>query len=533
MMPGRVLHRGGARLALLALAASLAVGACTRAHDCRPGTLFLDVKFAPHTGVQRVYVVVMVPGEATRSETFDVQASATQGGGIEVSFPMYPAGKRADVLVRLEGAGGPLAERTVGVDLTGDCAAVDVSFAGTDGGAGGGAGGGSGAMGTGGATGGRGGAAGTGGGAGSAGGVAGTTGGGGAGTSGGAGAGPGGRGGAAGGGGAGSGGRGGAAGGGGAGTGGRGGGAGSGCVATSETCFNNIDDDCDGNLDCLDSDCNAVATCVALDPGLGTLGVVMPDATAPCPPNYTTATTINRGQVTAQCSGCGCTPPPVNCVATIYDFPTYDACMTTPSSQVQVGSFSSGLSCLRPAWHTDPNGFVFGVAVGPLTANYPGCNATGTPTMGTPTWTQTTRFCATSLRGGGCGAGSVCLPSITNNPQRCAIASGSMSCPTGSQRTEWYSGYNMGTFACNSCSCGLTSGASCASVQLGVYNGASCDPATQFGILAGGARACAPPGALNNPSIVMTGAPTSPTCPPQNTSSGALTPTGPLTVCCR
>ena len=65
--------------------------------------------------------------------------------------------------------------------------------------------------------------------------------------------------------------------------------------------------------------------CVALDPALGQLGVVMPDAQTPCPPQYTTATTINRGPVQAQCSGCSCTRPQVNCVAPFYDYPSYAA----------------------------------------------------------------------------------------------------------------------------------------------------------------------------------------------------------------
>ena len=224
--------------------------------------------------------------------------------------------------------------------------------------------------------------------------------------------------------------------------------------------------------------------CVALDPSQGMLGVVMPDATTPCPPNYPTATTINRGPVQAQCSGCGCARPPVNCVATIYDYATYDQCLNSPTSQTQVRTFSSGLGCQTSNWHAvDPDGYVFGVGVSALTPMYPGCTATGTATAGAPTWALTTRFCATAQRGGGCAAGSVCLPAVINNQPRCVMAAGG-SCPAGTQRSDWYTGYT-GNFACNPCSCGETTGASCADLRLYV-GGASCPASAMFASLSGG-----------------------------------------------
>ena len=63
------------RVAVLALAAGLALGACTQT-TTSPGTLFLDVHFAPYTGVSQVYVQVMVAGETTRSKTFAVPSAS-------------------------------------------------------------------------------------------------------------------------------------------------------------------------------------------------------------------------------------------------------------------------------------------------------------------------------------------------------------------------------------------------------------------------------------------------------------------------
>jgi hypothetical protein len=259
----------------------------------------------------------------------------------------------------------------------------------------------------------------------------------------------------------------------------------------------------------------------------------MPDATTPCPQAYPNPTVINRAPLTAQCSGCGCSRPQVNCVAAIYDYMTYDQCMTSPSSGAQVTTFSSGLSCQIPNWHDgNVDGFVLGVGVGPLTPMYPGCTATGTATAGTPTWALTTRFCATPLRGGGCGTGAVCLPAVATNQPRCVAVPGTGSCPAGTQRSDWYTGYT-GNFACNPCACGQPSGAGCGDVRLFVGKDGMCTSNAMFATLAGGERMCAAPGTLFSPAIVFTGSPTTPTCTPQYTTSGSLTPTGPQAVCCR
>jgi hypothetical protein len=70
-------------------------------------------------------------------------------------------------------------------------------------------------------------------------------------------------------------------------------------------------------------------------------------------------------------------------------------------------------------------------------------------------------------------------------------------------------------------------------MQVVVGNNGSCDAASVFGTLSGGGRLCAPPGALHNPAIVFAGTPTRPTCSPQYTTSGSLTPSGQQTICCR
>src|SRR5262249_30731382 len=162
-----------------------------------------------------------------------------------------------------------------------------------------------------------------------------------------------------------------------------------------------------------------------------------PDARTACPPNYTTATTINRGSVQGQCnSGCSCAPPQVNCVTEIFDYASYAECMTDQAgTRRSVQPYSLGLSCLRPNWNTATSvGPVLVVAIGDTPPSFPGCPPPGTPTPGPPTWTTTANFCATTQKGGGCGTGSVCVPAINNNTQRCLLTESNVSCPAGTTR---------------------------------------------------------------------------------------------------
>src|SRR5439155_17176203 len=62
------------------------------------------------------------------------------------------------------------------------------------------------------------------------------------------------------------------------------------------------------------------------------------------------------------------------------------------------------------------------------------------------------RFCGAAVMGGGCAAGSVCMPKASS---LCALADGDVACPSGFtalQGTSWYSGFND-TRACAACSC--------------------------------------------------------------------------------
>jgi len=309
-----------------AVGAALGAGACETKHNCRSGTLFLQVDLGQFENVSEVDVSVAVAGGNPMKTSLPIAAGA-KTGGIEIDFPHgYPAGSPVTIAVEAKVAGMTVAVHSTTIYAMQGCQVVGTSFYADDavtgtGGAGGSSGGadgrggvaGTSAAGTSGAagmagtsaggTGGTGGATGgsIGGGAGGSlagnggtGGIAGTTGG-----SGGSLAGRGG-----------SGGVGGAAGRGGiGGTGGR-------CLST-ENCFNGTDDDCDGSIDCEDPDCGPVAQCVPLDFAGARLGVVVTGGTA-CPSGFNDLTGIYMGLTGGACTGCSCRPPTVtSCSATI------------------------------------------------------------------------------------------------------------------------------------------------------------------------------------------------------------------------
>jgi hypothetical protein len=524
-------------LGALATATALVTGGCGKVASCRPGTLFLNVQLGPYATANRLDVDVSVAGAASQHTSLTLTSGAG-AGGVEVQFPNgYPGGSSATVTLTLFSQTTQIAQQISIIKLVGDCSTATIDFGSSDAGSDAradAAGGASGSVGAGGASGGGGGggasgSSGTAGVSGAAGGGAGGQGGttGAAGTGGAAGR--GGAGGATGV--AGRGGAGGAA--GMAGAGGRGGaagmaGAGGGCIPSGpEKCFNNIDDDCDGKIDCADSDCApSQAQCVALDPTSGKIGVGA-GAGLPCPTGYGSPTMIMSGLNPGTCSGCSCQPAQVTCQTTIYGFKDAASC-AGGAQGVNLGGWkttSEGTQCsIMPNWLSlGANDYTYGVAVDPFTANASSCTPVGTPALKPATWFATTQFCNTASIGGGCAAGSVCVPA---SPQAsiCELYDGAHACPTGTQESDWNTGYS-GTQSCGACSCGSAS-PSCVNVNMTVGSDYTCSGAAT---LASGGRNCFPNG-VYHPGVSLGG--TTAGCPAQSPVSGTLTPTGRVTLCC-
>ncbi len=195
----------------------------------------------------------------------------------------------------------------------------------------------------------------------------------------------------------------------------------------AENCFNNYDDDCDGNIDCADSDCTAIAQCAPLDPawrarrdGVRGSRAARP-ATRICTRSY-------PGPNAGGCTGCSCRPPAVTCSATVYSFGTATACASATTPGVAELTFSSTQPCTVPSWIGSTQGTIYGVQASTFMVSLAGgCVPSGTPTPSPLTWANTSRFCAASMVGGGCGGGQVCAPPVAAS--RCAMFDGAHAVP--------------------------------------------------------------------------------------------------------
>src|SRR6266545_2916909 len=530
--------RGG-----LAFAALAAAGGCAdKVERCRPETLFIHFILVPFATADRLDVDVAVAGAGNPRHT-QLTLTGAGSGGVEVEFPNgYPAGREASVTLTLFSGSTELARFGPHLlPLGARCTLLEVDFGPGDGGStgnggragggrgGGGAGSGGGAAGTIGTGGVAGSTAGAGGtvaaaGRGGDGGAAGTVGAAGrGGTGGGAAAGIGGV--------AGSTARGGA---GGTAVGGRGGTAG-GCVATTEQCFNNLDDDCDGLVDCADPQCNPVAQCVGLDPALTRIGVLAGAGTA-CPPMYGSPTAVTSGLISGTCAGCSCTPGAVTCSTQLGNYANAAACSAgTAAGNVgtwRTGQQGAGSQCtMTPQWVTSGGDQVYGITTTAFAASAANCTAGGTATATAPTWMATAQFCtAQSMANGGCGMGRACVPVPQNNGSLCQMFDGNATCPAGATMSAWFTGYS-GSQTCGACACGSPSGASCANVVLSFGGDYTCITDPIMSIPSGG-RQCFANG-LYHPGVALVGNATPASC--QATApvtNNTLAGTGHKTLCC-
>jgi len=500
-----------AAVGLLALALAMSAGgACSQNRPCRPDTIFVHIDLGPFPSATTEQVDVTLDSTGTTTTTVLGIPSGAKEGGLDVAFPNgYPTGQSVFIQVTLSNFTGVIASRGVVIgSAAAGCDVAEIKFNGGDRltgeGGQGGVGGEGGAGGS--AVGGDGG-----GGAGAEGGIGGDGGGGATGGS---------IGGSVGGSFAGRGGVGGTG-----GVGGRGGTGGTMCIAMNENCFNNKDDDCDGNIDCGDTDCAPVAYCTPLDASGGRLGVVVPAMTS-CPSGYTDGGTIVNGMSAGLCTGCSCRPPTVTCSTIVSSFASFNDCTNSAIVGTQETTFNSTQACTTPSWLGSTLGTIYGVQTTMFTPILSGaCVASGTATPVPVTWSSTSKFCVPTV-GGGCGSGQVCVPATA--VPKCTMFDGSPSCPAGTTRSEWYTGA-ADSRTCGACTCGSANGANCINVTLKVGSDYSCNVTTLN--IVSGQRQCTSTG-INSPGLIFSGTPIQPTCAANAETFGAVGPTGPKTICC-
>jgi hypothetical protein len=293
------------------------------------------------------------------------------------------------------------------------------------------------------------------------------------------------------------------------------------CTATGpEDCFNGKDDDCNGTMDCEDPACDGAGTCVPDAPGATFGTFILPGG---CPTGYSPVP-LNHGiTATYGCTGCSCVPNnDARCESGVYGHGPY----TCPSYQFSgplynvIGDRCDPMPPDASLHYYDVRGFVT-------------CSPQGTGTPYPASWTESRVFCAANKAGGGCGAGSRCVPKVpVTAAQSCTMTTGAVACGAKYPATTgetWYTGYTDDR-QCLACSCSF-GGATCSGAYIQGYSGASCSgtPVT----IGNGAEGDACPLGIVTASAKVVGTPTNPSCESNTGMTGALTATGPRTVCCQ
>jgi hypothetical protein len=229
--------------------------------------------------------------------------------------------------------------------------------------------------------------------------------------------------------------------------------------ATTENCFNGVDDDCNGHVDCDDTACTGGATpiaeCVA-DPGSATAGTI--DSSA-CPSTYPNTTQLHTGLTAGTCAAgnCSCsgglTGTP-RCEATLkQQGGTLLSCNTNPLTSI-FQNLTATNGCIAFTGGALGTGY-YSLSMQMIAQ----CNAPsgGTPTKVAPTWQANASFCTGGLIGGGCATGQVCMPAAAKH---CVLETGDqVECTRAGygvkDTTQYFTGFDDSQRSC-SCACNLT-----------------------------------------------------------------------------
>lgn len=290
------------------------------------------------------------------------------------------------------------------------------------------------------------------------------------------------------------------------------------CVSRgAENCFNGVDDDCNGDVDCEDSACNGPAECQSRPSGAELGYFLGPGQT--CLSGYTRVDLYQDLTVPMQCKGCSCiTPTNLLCDSGVYGHGTY-ACPSYQFSGQLWDVFNDRCSSLPG----DPNVHYYSIR------GTSECTPSGTPTLDPTTWGASAVFCLADRTGGGCGAGKVCVPAEV--PTWCTLGDGGCGADYTNDRGTWYEGVDDQR-ECSACQCGLGT-ADCSASYIGVYSDGGCGTTPlQLPSVQDQGDACGLAFAPKSARIIGNPVPGSGSCEPNNFMSGYATPTNGHKACC-
>jgi hypothetical protein len=259
------------------------------------------------------------------------------------------------------------------------------------------------------------------------------------------------------------------------------------------------------------------------------VGALVPKSSA-CPAHFDgTKTLLHQGLQDDGCTGCSCTAD-TNCVSDVFYFPDDASCTSATFPYGAAYYIGTVGIAVCDAQHLTMN---------PLTTNFASpagwaagkfratdsCQAMGTAEPVVPSWSKSDNFCETSLLGGGCDSGEVCVPKPAGVPV-CASRNGGGSCGGSTAADTWYTGFDDKR-TCDACACD-TSGSDCTSLTLKMGHDYGCG--TTDSTLGSEEKACMI--STYDPPVYLDGTFTAAKCSAHADATGSLDPTGRLNLCC-
>jgi len=196
-------------------------------------------------------------------------------------------------------------------------------------------------------------------------------------------------------------------------------------TGAGEICFNGLDDNDDGDVDCGDPACGG--TCTLVEPGAT---VVVPASSDTCPNGF-------EPRTMASCEGCSCDQAGAGTCVFEYELYTTKDCMGTPAAT----GLSGGVDCVDLTTPVVADG---GDKVG-AKGNIVGAGDACTPTTASAPASLRV-LCEPSAEAAGCARDLVCVP--PSSGMACRLFDGDVACPQDFSARELIFDASSGTCDC-------------------------------------------------------------------------------------
>lgn len=296
-------------------------------------------------------------------------------------------------------------------------------------------------------------------------------------------------------------------------------------------CFDGLDGEADGLVDCADPDCSDVARCVEIPAGWALVAIELtaPNAAPQGSCDTTPEVRHTDPDTTPACSSCGCTEtqaatcsaPEISC------WYTSTSCSGTPSYQAALpaGCTSSNLPGIPGGGQSAGACRLTGVAT-PIAP--PVCAFTGGALTPEPMFGGDAHVCS-SIATSMCGGSEACIPLGHPAGEVCIRHAGQHTCPTGWDAALTIFASGADSRGCEPCSCSAT----CSGGGYIVHDSAGCTTYhPDVSVMTSNCTATPDIWDYTDGTLFATaGTPSAPTCG-GGAPVGLVTGEGEETVCC-